>query len=284
MENIERAKARLNTINAIEPLIHALRTISLGSWKSALNRKNNLELFKKNINRVINEIEEITQSKPLPKLRNNIHKSLILFIGSDRGLCGRYNYSLLDYYFATKQSITSETAIGVFGKKMKNILFKNSIQLQFDSDFPNSTCPSYAYALSSINQFDLFKYKQVNILYNHYIGAGRYLAKSRSFSPHHHQKFEIQKEVKSDFIFDTNPQIMHNELNNLLNRIHFYECLIHATASEHSTRFGILEEASRNIERLKIELTGILQEHRRSKITKEIQDLASAAGLISANT
>ena len=38
-EGIEEVRARLNNIRSVEPILGAMRTISLGSWQGALKRK-----------------------------------------------------------------------------------------------------------------------------------------------------------------------------------------------------------------------------------------------------
>jgi len=38
VEDVERAQARLDHIRTVEPILSALRTISLGSWKTALKQ------------------------------------------------------------------------------------------------------------------------------------------------------------------------------------------------------------------------------------------------------
>ena len=44
-EGIEGIKARLNNVRSVEPILGAMRTISLGSWQSALKRKTRVLAF-----------------------------------------------------------------------------------------------------------------------------------------------------------------------------------------------------------------------------------------------
>jgi len=55
-QNIERAKSRLNNIQAIEPLLVALRTLSMGTWQTAVNKINGLNQYEKNFNPILSEI------------------------------------------------------------------------------------------------------------------------------------------------------------------------------------------------------------------------------------
>lgn len=55
-QNIERAKSRLNNIQAIEPLLVALRTLSMGTWQTAVNKINGLNQYEKNFNPILSEL------------------------------------------------------------------------------------------------------------------------------------------------------------------------------------------------------------------------------------
>jgi hypothetical protein len=46
-ENIERAQSRLSNIRSVQPLLGALRTISLGSWQSSLKRQQNMKIYRR---------------------------------------------------------------------------------------------------------------------------------------------------------------------------------------------------------------------------------------------
>jgi F-type H+-transporting ATPase subunit gamma len=63
--------------------------------------------------------------------------------------------------------------------------------------------------------------------------------------------------------------------------ISFYERLLESTASEHSTRFQLMEDATRNADRLIEEVTMNIQQATKAAITQEMQELAAGAGLTS---
>jgi hypothetical protein len=46
-DNVERAQTRLSNIRSVQPLLGALRTISLGSWQSALKQQQNMKTYRK---------------------------------------------------------------------------------------------------------------------------------------------------------------------------------------------------------------------------------------------
>jgi F0F1-type ATP synthase gamma subunit len=59
-----------------------------------------------------------------------------------------------------------------------------------------------------------------------------------------------------------------------------YEALLHSKASIHSNRYQLMEESTKNADRILEELEILLQMERRQSITREMQELAIGAGLL----
>ncbi len=81
-------------------------------------------------------------------------------------------------------------------------------------------------------------------------------------------------------MIDSKPEEIKAEIEKVFTLLGFQEVLTNSIASENSFRHRILEEAKNNTDRLINELTIEIAMARKKEITKEIQELAVAAGLI----
>jgi len=81
------------------------------------------------------------------------------------------------------------------------------------------------------------------------------------------------------YLLDTEPGIIQENIFEILSWLEFQEILTNSIASENAFRHRILEEAKNNTDRLINELTIEISMARKKEITKEIQELAVAAGL-----
>ena len=45
MEEVQRARERLENIRSVKPILNGLRTISLGSWQAALKRRGGVQTY-----------------------------------------------------------------------------------------------------------------------------------------------------------------------------------------------------------------------------------------------
>lgn len=282
MEDIKKIKSRLETIQTVDPLINALRTISLGAWKTALIKREHIKKYRVQIERFEQFFTNNYHRQKKIRASEQEKKILVLLIGSDRGICGKYNASVINKFKQEFDNKEESITIGVLGKRLQSLLSNKGIQASLISDFPNSNCPGYHFALLKISQFQFNVFHQILIVYNHYLGSSKFSTRVENLNPQSIvNNYRVQKSpIGNEYIFDTNPKDIFRKLQELFIPITFYRCLIEATASEHSTRFNILEEASRNTSKIKNELIKKVQEHRRNRITKEIQDLSVAAGLL----
>jgi len=279
-QNIEKIYRRKENIETINPLLSALRTISLSNWRSSLNREKNLKSY-------INQLEgahKIVKNNTKINYPHEIsQKKMLYIIGTNRGLCGNFNKSIRNLY--TQESLFNhdEWEIILIGKRLSQI-FKQAKLLFSDSlDFPDTKdIHNFAISLSSSAATNL-QHPSVSILYNKYIGASKYMATLQRIYPLEDNK-QVDRDINtSKFIIDTDPLQLITTIEFILFNSHLQLCLLSSLASESSARFSIMENAGRNVDDLINELKIIIQDHRRGKITTETQELAVSSGLLNSD-
>jgi F0F1-type ATP synthase gamma subunit len=82
------------------------------------------------------------------------------------------------------------------------------------------------------------------------------------------------------YLLDSDAALLWEKIHDRLATLEFQEILTNSIASENAFRHRILEEAKNNTDRLISELSIELAMARKKEITKEIQELAVAAGLV----
>jgi F-type H+-transporting ATPase subunit gamma len=280
-QNPEKAKLRLENMQAIEPLLMALRTISLANWNLALKKQKSLKSYAcdlENIYFFLNSSKNIIQTPPSKA------KSLIFILGSNRGLCGNFNSDISNF---TKDHIpdlqTKSTKFIIVGSRLlKRIKRKNLNIDKYESmDAFNSI------TLESVSQvFDHYQLhepenRNTSVIYNHYQGAGKYQTKIIPLFGDISSRVGIgTEEIDQDTIIDTNVDEMISRLIIKLGKLALYSAFLSSAASEHSTRFQLMESASKNAEKISDEVAIEIQLQRRQKITSEMRELAIGAGLL----
>lgn len=230
---------------------------------------------------------------------------VVLVIGSERGLCGRFNIALADYvaqYLAERAEANTEvTALMALGSRLVRILQRRrerselAYALDWTRELSATTLPSFDLAFDLTHhwlaQYEAEALDAVNVLYNAYGGSSEYTPSRVRLIPPElpqissqaHEEAggqQVRQIQQNPPVIETDPLRLYARAIEQLTAIRFHELLLESAASEHATRFRLMESATQNADRLVDELTMQVQSARRQAITREMQELAVGAGLL----
>lgn len=284
---IEETKKRLENIQAIEPYLNAMRNTSLGSWKTALNRIQTIHRYR-------SELLEI-----LDILNNGSEKPLVhdlaaaqnwIVIGSQKGLVSNFNRRLLELLekeindLANLPQAVRPTIILISNRPSYFYSFfsKHALRLHIVPFDYTLIHPHAAQLAKRIGPFvsggSAFFY-----FYNQYTKSQNSIPVKQT--PYHTiLSSKTEKETESaiwpPYLLDSDTALLREKIRGMLESLEFQEILTNSIASENAFRYRVLEEAKNNTDRLLNELSIELAMARKKEITKEIQELAVAAGLV----
>ncbi len=293
-DSFERAKSRLNNLEAIEPLLGALKTMSMGALQMAQNKLDTIRKFEQNYTHILAEIlPRINLQKIQSKLTpggDSQANHIFLIIGSERGLCGKFNQSLANKAMKWIKDQDLETYhIWAMGNRMVHSLERMNIKLAWRNPLPASGLVTYsqAYHLTQnwIDQFESFVFDRLEILFMDLPTSGPAKFNHLLLLPYKIDHEIIQQEVKGSEnwpppIIETPPEGIYNQIIQHYMASSFHQVLLKSSAAEHAARYNLMEDAKDNAEEIIKELKMLINIERKRKITQEMQELASGAGLI----
>lgn len=289
-QSYERIVARLSNLQAIEPLLGALRTISMGTWQMAQNKLNRLADFQENYRQILRQVSPLTAKNGEPKeIRQQTNKNIVLLIGTERGLCGKFNENLVaDAKEWMEEQPTPPAQTWAFGSRMSHALnvlgMTPDWSVMLDSDFLNSYRRAYLTTQQWIVKFEDGQFDQLTVLYQQNKGEGQVQFAETTLLP-----FDLTDQTTSDNtndltwpppIIETDPHGIYDQIKAHFIASTFYRTLLESAIAEHSSRFLLMEEAKKNTDDIITDLNRDLNVERKRKITREMQELAIGAGLI----
>jgi F-type H+-transporting ATPase subunit gamma len=313
---LQKAKGRLENIRKVQPILAALRTISLGSWQMARNRRVGLTAYTARLLDLLtvvvpHVVEERSQTKlsriyrwarrrvhraePEPVARNNA--VVLLVVGSERGLCGGYNKAILEVLRSYVDGLESgwDLTLMASGSRMIRDLRSAGYEPGWTREASITALPSFelAYGLVSdwLQRYEAGELDAVDLLYNADQGVGRYAATvTRLIPPELPEPSEPHLEsglvapqdlfLRDRVIVETDPVGLYVRIVEQWTAIALYRVLLDAAATEHSARYQLMESATQNAEDLVEELMLAVQSARRQAITRQVQELAVGAGML----
>ncbi|MGC9399104.1 MAG: F0F1 ATP synthase subunit gamma [Anaerolineae bacterium] len=291
----ERIQERLDNIRTVQPIVNALRTISLGSWQAALKRRRRLQRYAAHLQEMLSLL--VPHLPPgrggwWPFRRGGARgstdadgRAVVLVVGTERGLCGGFNDQVVERarkYLAER----SEAELWVLGRRIERLFSRMEEEPAWSGGLATSALPPFSLALS-LTQRWLSSYEErtldaVHLVYNTYRGVGQYEAIVERVIPPEPPPSEGGRDaaLPVHVIVETDPLALYVRVVEQWAALHLYSLLLDSATAEHGARYQLMEGASQNAERLIEELTAELQALRRQQITREMQELAAGAGLL----
>lgn len=293
-QSFESAKSRLENIKTIEPLLSALRTMSMGVWQMANRKIASLSNYEDDLDQILIEILPKFTQKPVraqtvQEIPIANSDTIILIIGSERGLCGKFNVGLVENTLKfIDQNQFSSYQIWVMGSRLRLEFERREMMIAWRKELPASGLFTYheAYMITQdwLDQFEAYAFHRLIVLNNHLVSGSLY-----QFEAHNLLPFEFERDSKitpSDsrrwppVIIETDPMGIYNQVIQHFIAASFYKLLLRSAVAEHSARYHLLQEASENAEDIIEDLIWVINAERKRKITQQMQELAVSAGLL----
>ncbi|MBN1265310.1 MAG: F0F1 ATP synthase subunit gamma [Anaerolineales bacterium] len=312
MEDILLAESRLENINAVEPILSALRTVSHGTWQKARVKRAAVQDYRRRIQWMTTTLLSSWPDGRRFQAKKQVSGGpnvLILALGSERGLCGQFNpaaIGMLQKVSADLPLKKKNARIWAVGSRFIRLVSRDGFKPEWSTSFPGGALPPFSMALDLTNRildaYEKGAVDEVIVVYNQGSRTGRLAARSVRLIPPDpagvfqadeqavHQStrggYQSAEKVSSSSqswpppIIETDPVQLLGRLVEHTLTIQMYEFLLASVAAENATRFFLMEEATQNVDRLIDELEVMVQLDRQQKITQEMGELAAGSGLI----
>lgn len=293
-QSFETAVARLNNIETIKPLLSAMRTLSMGAWHMALNKLSAMIPYEENFDRILFEVlrhldvNEVTKNQPINREPGQ-GKTIILIIGSERGLCGKYNTVLAENSTTWIESQNlANYQVWAIGSKLIRTLEGMKIAITQQTPVPAggllSYSESYITTQNWLDQYEAYAFDQFFIHYNEIKKGGLYEFATFHLLPYQSPQVSTEADsIKSSWpppIIESDPLRMYRQIIEHYVASSYYKILLSSSAAENSSRYRLMQEAEENAEEIIEELTFVINAERKRKITQEMQELAAGSGLL----
>jgi len=287
-EGTEGIKARLSNIRSVEPILGAMRTISLGSWLAALKKRVRVLGYAERLLALLPALGPHLDASRSGRRMEKVSPApvAVIVIGTERGLCGAFNNTLVRYAEDELASMRAHGSVELhtLGARVTRALQRLDHEIAWSRSLPMAALPSSDLAIE-LTQSWLVRYEAreidaVYLVYNTYRDASRYEPVTvRLIPPPVPTSAEGNLPWPPPYV-DTDPIDLFVRTIVLWTTSELYRTLLDSAAAEHSARYRLMEGATQNSSRLIDELTLSLQAARQQAITAEMQELAAGAGLI----
>lgn len=282
METLESLSDALDTTRDIQSIVRTMKALSAVSIRQYERAEDALADYARTIDlgfaAVLGETRGVGQL-PYPIHTRNKGREALIVIGSDRGLCGRYNEVISR--FALDHLSRTDTKLGVLGVRVAARLDAAGHTAGTLFTVPGSIDGFKSIIQSVIITIDewitLDGVSRVRVVHNRRRGANTAQPMMRQLLPI--PEDDLQHATKTAWPARGRPVFrMEREkvLSWLIRERLFlllYRSLAEALVSEHASRLATMQNAERNIKERRENLSSAFRQKRQESITRELLDV-----------
>lgn len=278
MSQLIQMRQRIKAIETIKKITHAMRLISMSLHARLKVKEEPLTAYKDTIISIFQDIKkqnpQWTNSVLYPA-KTTFPKTLIIIVGSHKGLCGNFNSALFKLIQAHKAEFLNPHYIAI-GKKAIDFARHTNLGIQVAA-YPTCTMATLSTLVHEINK-ELFQSAHP---YTSVVVASNKIKNFFVQKPHltplipFNSEPQTTTDALSEYQWEQDPtEILHTLAGQSINALMYY-LLFESLLAEQAARFISMDNSTRNAKNLLDETKLEYNKVRQAKITKEITELSS---------
>jgi len=294
MASWKEIKRKIKSIKNTWKITKAMELISTVKMKKAQDLAVSKREFVLEMLKVFTRVESFLHDMPFFKKQSS-GKTLAVIVTSNKWLCWGYNINVFkkvnSYINETKEELDYIT----LGKKAAWFVARtwNNLIADFSNSFTDNVDTSFSRNVSRLlnDEFLSGKYSKIVIFYNHYVNTIKQIPVAREFLPIEASEiksylynlvedhYNLDEELKIDNIadYEIEPSIedLAEHVIPMILDMMFYDILLEAKASEHSSRMIAMKNAKDNAKKIADDLTLVYNKARQAAITAEVSEITA---------
>lgn len=294
MAGTKEIKRRIKSVKNTKKITKAMELVSASKMKRAINSALGSRAYANYSWEVLESLAEFVSETQNPLLaKRESGKTLIVFITSNRGLCGGYNSQVTRKVIATlRETKETTTEFISVGKKGEGSLKRmgQTVIASFN-ELPDSPKLADIYPIANF-VIDLYKkgdYKEIRVAYTDFVSALSQVPHVRTILPVSKKAIESEiAEAKAsaphaptNYTFEPDYETLMSLILEKVARMRVYQMILESSASEHSARMIAMKNASDAAGEMIDDLTLAFNKARQANITQEISEISAGMASVS---
>ncbi|MGB8468290.1 MAG: FoF1 ATP synthase subunit gamma [Candidatus Babeliales bacterium] len=283
MSKLIEMRQRIKTVQTIKKVTHAMRLIAMAHSTAAKHKTAYVQAKSDALRTVVERVS--TQAPRMEPAEQEIpKKTLVILIGSQKGLCGNFNTYLLEYYREQQMQdpeLFANAEYILIGKKLIELtqaVIPNP--LTSFAQLSNTSVGAVGQQLASIINTTKKQYSRVLVLHN--FPKSFFVAKPTTTDIYTQRggtplliEHESSRE-QSPYYWYEDPHTLLRTLEEASIQTAIQSVLLTSLNAEHAARFIAMDNATRNAQELMDTMQLDYHKLRQAKITKELTDLIAS--------
>lgn len=287
MGSLKEIRNRVKSVKNTQKITRAMKLVAAAKLRRAQEAAEAARPYAERMESVIATLAASVDPtfSPLFRVEEEISRTLIVLLASDRGLCGGFNSTLFRRTLAFMRrgdSALGEVEFAVVGKKGRDFVRRERLVTQ--DGWPETASGSSIelardVAQQAVDGFLGRRYDRVLIAYNKFESALTQTPVFEQLLPLDPTAFGVEDgpDLGPDFIYEPSREELLEVLLPQFIDTRTYGALLESLASEHGARMTAMDNASTNANDLIEKLTLQLNRARQAIITTELSEITAGS-------
>jgi len=288
--NSKEIVRRIKSVKNTAKITKAMELISIVKMKKSQNLALEKKPFVEEILKVFLRIQGFLKDFPFFSTWK-WEKTLWIIVTSNKWLCWGYNINIMKRINKYIKETDEKLDFIAVWKRWAQFVARtwNTLIADFSHDFSDNIIPYFSNQISRlvIEKFLYWDYKKVVIFYNHYVNTIKQIPVAREFLPLNSEyitkylldvlwdDFDLSTDIKIVYDIEPSTEEVAMRVVPMILDMMFYDILLEAKASEHSSRMIAMKNAKDNANKYASKLTLEYNKTRQAAITKEVSEIVS---------
>jgi F-type H+-transporting ATPase subunit gamma len=282
MASLRDLRRRIKSVKNTQKITKAMELVAAAKMRRAQERVEAARPYADEITKVIADLFKRDPEYRHPYLEvRELRKRLVLLVTSDRGLVGALNSNNVRLALRQMNESPSPASVVTIGRKGRDVMHRLNKDLIAErsnlGDRPSmgEMLPAIRVAMEQYENGDV---DQVDLVFAHFISAGRQQATVRRLLPV--EPPESSGELAANFIYEPEPKDVLDALLPRYVEAQIYQAVLENLASQMAAQMVAMRNASDNAGDLIKEYTLAANTVRQSTITTELMEIVGGAAAL----
>lgn len=271
MINIKDTNNRIVTINSIINITNAMKLVSVAELKKTQIIYKQFMKYYLNIKKIF----FILNNKKKIRYNNFCNKNILLiFISSNKGLCGSFNsllFKKLDDYFCNNIDKNNVSLLTIGNKGYIRLSKKYKIYKNFNYISNNINFKYFSkYFNTIINDYIVGNFSNIKIIFTNFVNSIKQYTIIKDILPIINNKTDYMDKYQNDYILESSKKKLYDYIFPLYLKCRLYSFVLSSLLSENSFRMLSMYKAHENSCNIKNSLMNTYNKLRQNAITSEL--------------
>jgi len=283
MPSLSDIRRRITSVKNTRKITRAMKLVASAKLKKAKDAAIAAQPYQQTLQRVLERVVSSVADveHPLLTVPDNTDDVLVIYIGSDRGLCGSFNSQLLKATAAEIKRLQSKgktVRMIVYGRK--GLAYFSGLKIELVDTFTGNN-PSMFEGLTADLAQDLARRLNLSEFGTAYIAYNRFVT-TMTQKPVLDQLLPMNIDSgdgpdSGDYLYEPSGQEILDDLLPLAMRTRVFQAFLDTEAGEQASRMQAMDNATRNAGDMIDKLTLQYNRARQAAITTELIEIISGA-------